>query len=261
MPYSFEDDRRLAIQLAELAANAIRPYFRNAPNIENKAGETAFDPVTEADKAAERVIRDYLGLHRPQDAVEGEEYGRTSGTSGRRWIIDPIDGTRAFISGLPTWGTLIGLAEGETPLLGVASQPYIGDVFSGGAGKAYLNETAIRTRACPTLAQARIATTDPELFSAQERDVFEALSGRAQLRRLGLDWYAYAHVAAGHMDVVIEADLKPHDIAALIPIIESAGGRVMNWRGGSALSGGQVLALGDPRLADEILPLLAPAAL
>lgn len=260
MTFTMEEDRLLSLELARCAAKAIAPYFRNAPDIENKAGGGHYDPVTEGDKAAERAIRALLEKERPHDAILGEEYGLSEGKSGRTWVIDPIDGTRAFVSGLPIWGTLVGLRDEHKALVGTAAQPFVGDFFSGGEG-AFLNDAPISTRSCTTLSSARIATTDPELFSKAELDAFEAVSARAPLRRLGLDWYAYGHLAAGHLDVVIEADLKTHDILALIPIIEAAGGMVTDWRGNRSLEGGQVLAVGDPKLLDEVLPLLAPAAL
>lgn len=260
MTFTLEDDRRLSIELASQAAKAIAPYFRAAPAIENKAADGHYDPVTEGDMAAERAIRNLLEAERPHDAILGEEYGFSDGKSGRTWVIDPIDGTRAFVSGLPIWGTLVGLRNEERALVGTAAQPFVGDFFSGGT-KAYLNDKVIQVRACASLEQARIATTDPELFTAAELEAFEAISERAPLRRLGLDWYAYAHLAAGHLDVVIESGLKSHDILALIPIIEAAGGTVTNWRGESALEGGQIVAIGDKSLSDDILSLLSTAAL
>ena len=260
MSFTLEDDRRLSLELARRAAQAIRPYFRAAPTIENKAAHGHYDPVTEGDKAAERTIRDLLKEERPKDAILGEEYGYQEGKSGRTWVIDPIDGTRAFVSGLPIWGTLVGLRNEENALVGTAAQPFVGDYFSGG-DKAYLNDTSIEVRRCPKLEEARIATTDPELFTPEELDAFETISARSPLRRLGLDWYAYAHLAAGHLDVVIESGLKTHDILALIPIIEKAGGSVTNWHGGSALEGGQIVAIGDQRLRDDVLSLLSAAAL
>lgn len=260
MAFTREEDRLLSLELARRAADAIAPYFRTVLDVENKAAAGHYDPVTEGDKAAERAIRELLKIERPDDAIFGEEYGLSTGTSGRTWVIDPIDGTRAFVSGIPTWGTLVGLRDEEKALVGTGAQPFVGDYFSGGEG-AFLNDAPISTRRCASLSEARISTTDPELFSKAELDAFESVSERAPLRRLGLDWYAYGHLAAGHLDVVIESGLKTYDILALIPIIEAAGGSVTNWRGESVLEGGQVLALGDKALLDDVLALLAPAAL
>ncbi|MFZ5608468.1 MAG: inositol monophosphatase family protein [Pseudomonadota bacterium] len=254
------EDSAFAAALARRAGAAILPFFRSVLEVENKAPPGGYDPVTEADRAAEQAIIEEIRRHYPDDAIEGEEYGHQPGTSGRAWVIDPIDGTRAFLAGLPTWGTLVGLRMGGKAVAGAAMQPFVGDLFSGGTSGASLNGRPIRTRACPSLDTAILATTDPSLFSPLERVAFDALRQRTRLCRLGCDWYAYALLAAGHIDIVVESGLKPHDVLALIAIIEAAGGRLVSWRGGDAGQGGQVVAIGDPRLEAPVLRLLAPAA-
>jgi histidinol phosphatase-like enzyme (inositol monophosphatase family) len=244
--------------LADAARTAILPYFRAAHTVESK-GEL-FDPVTDADKAAERTIRALIEREFPDHSILGEEYGGELASGGYQWILDPIDGTRAFIAGLPLWGVLIGLYHDGRPLLGVMDQPYLDERYRGwidGANVTTRAETrALRARACASLGNSILSTTDPYLFKGEEGEAFASIRAQAKLTRYGYDCYAYCMVASGTMDGVVESGLKPFDIAALIPILTGAGGGVCNWEGGDASAGGRVLAYGDPRVRDEALKLL-----
>ena len=248
--------------LADASGAVVLPYFRKAINVENKAGAGAYDPVTAADRGAERAIRRLIAERFPDHGIEGEEYGATAAAGAYRWLIDPIDGTRAFVMGLPVWGTLIGLMRDGEPLLGMMDQPYTRERFwSHGRGASLRTpdgkERRLKTRPCPKLADAILSTTHPEMFApGAEARGFAAVKRAARACRYGGDCYAYAMLAAGHIDIVMEAGLKPYDIAALIPIIERAGGRVTTWSGAPASGGGRILACGDPRLHEAVLELL-----
>jgi histidinol phosphatase-like enzyme (inositol monophosphatase family) len=251
--------------LADAAGNVIRPYFRKAIAVDNKAAK-GFDPVTIADKAAEQAMRALIAKLHPDHGIIGEEFDDVAGDGRYNWILDPIDGTRAFISGYPLWGTLIGLIDGAKPLAGMMDQPYTrerfwaapggrtkGARFRGPDGK----ECAIATRACPKLADAVLACTSPDMFTTPaERAGFDNVSKRTKLTRFGGDCYAYCMLAAGHVDLVIEASLKSVDIMPLVPIIEAAGGVVTTWDGGSAIRGGAIIAAGDANLHAAAMKLL-----
>ena len=197
----------------------------------------------------------------PDHAIYGEEFGEKAGSSGYQWILDPIDGTRAFVAGLPTWGVLIGLYYESVPLLGVMDQPYLDERyrgFPGGAESSIRGVTKpIRTRACVTTIDATLSTTDPTLFRDEETEAFERVRDASKVVRYGFDCYAYCMLASGYMDCVVEAGLKPFDIAALIPIVTGAGGGVCSWDGGSAAQGGRVLAYGDVHVRDQAIALLS----
>lgn len=248
-----------ADELADAARGAILPHFRAGGACDNKSAD-AFDPVTEADRAAERVMRAMIERAFPEHGVLGEEFERKEGRSGYEWVLDPIDGTRAFIAGLPTWGVLIALAYEGRPVVGVMDQPYLDERYRGwddGAEAVVRGERlTLKTRSCARLSDAILSTTSPDLFFGDEAAAFARLRAQARLTRYGYDCYAYALVAAGHMDCVIESGLKPFDIQALIPILSGAGGGVCSWRGGDAAQGGQVLAFSDARVRDEALALL-----
>ena len=254
-------DRLLAFAdtLADAARAAILPCFRAAHSITDK-GVGAFDPVTDADQAAEQAMRALIAREHPEHSVLGEEYGGALTASGYQWILDPIDGTRAFIAGLPLWGVLIGLYHDGRPLLGVMDQPYLDERYRGWNENA--NVTArgethpLKTRACPALHAATLSSTDPYLFEDEEALGFTRVREAAKLTRFGYDCYAYCMVAAGHADLVLESGLKPFDIAALIPILTGAGGGVCNWEGGDASAGGRVLAYGDARARDAAIQRL-----
>ncbi len=250
----------VAHALADVARAAILPHFR-AHGLVATSKRADFDPVTEADRAAEQAMRELLRRMRPDDGILGEELGAVAGTSGFTWILDPIDGTRGFLSGTPTWGVLIALADAAGPRMGIIDQPYIGERFFGGFGEALVSGphgvVRLATRAPRPLSQAIVFTTFPEVGGAEERAAFERVSAAAQLTRYGMDCYAYALVAAGQVDLVIEAGLQAYDIAAPLAVIEAAGGIVTDWQGGPAHEGGQVLAAANPEIHAEALAKLA----
>ena len=255
----------LACRLADAAGAASLPHFRaRGLGTDNKREGGKFDPVTVADREAEAAIRAVLAVERPDDAIFGEEQAPTKGTSGLTWVIDPIDGTRAFISGLPTWGTLIALDDGNEGCIGVVDQPHIGERFVGviaGEGRrAWLTfrgeSSPIATRACSKLADATLYTTTPDMFSRREFEGYGKVQEQVRLARYGVDCYAYALVALGQVDLVIEASLNAYDIAAPTALIRAAGGIVTNWRGGDCRWGGQAIAAGDPAVHAEALAIL-----
>lgn len=256
----FEAFLSTAHALADMAGAVILPHFRTGCAIDHKGGD-AFDPVTAADRAAETAIREALADAYPAHGIIGEEFGAIRRDADYCWVIDPIDGTRAFILGQPLWGTLIGLTRGGVPLLGLMDQPFTGERFWSGESEAFFRHDGamrkMRTRLCPTLGEAFLATTTPDLFSAEEKPRFESLSRAVRLRRFGGDCYNYCLLALGHIDLVAESGLKPYDILPLIPIIERAGGIVSTWEGGDARAGGRVLAAGDPRLHAAAVEILS----
>jgi histidinol phosphatase-like enzyme (inositol monophosphatase family) len=246
--------------MADAARAATLPHFRRADLATDDKGVGRFDPVTEADRAAEAAMRAVLATRRPDDAILGEEEAATPGTTGLTWVIDPIDGTRGFISGTPTWGVLIALSDANGPRYGIIDQPYIGERFEGGFGRARLvgpqGEMPLATRAMADLSQATLFTTFPEVGTPPERAGFEAVRDRVKLTRYGMDCYAYALLAAGQVDLVIEAGLAAYDISAPIAVIEAAGGVVTDWRGGPVHEGGRALAAANPALHAAALDLL-----
>jgi myo-inositol-1(or 4)-monophosphatase len=243
--------------LADAAARAIAPYFRSPLAVEDKGGGY-YDPVTEADRAAERAMRALIREHYPDHGILGEEEGAVAGAGRYTWVLDPIDGTRAFITGLPLWGTLIALNDGSGPILGVMNQPFTGERYTGTAAGAWRNGVPIRSRGCTGLEHARLMCTSPDLFDTPgQRAAFDAVAAEAQLVRYGGDCYAYCMVASGFVDAVIEAGLQPYDTQALIPIVDGAGGRMSTWDGTSAQHGGAVLACGDPVLHARLVERLA----
>lgn len=250
--------------LADAARSPILRHFR-APdlNADNKR-PGGFDPVTAADREAEAAMRAVLARRRPDDAILGEEAGASAGTSGLTWVLDPIDGTRAFLCGAPVFGVLIAVHDGARPILGIIDQPYTAERFTGAKGVAELTRGAERralsTRRGRRLDQAILLTTFPEVGTAREGAGFAAVRDRALLTRYGLDCYGYALLALGQVDLVIEAGLQAYDIQAPIAVVEAAGGVVTDWRGGPADQGGQVIAAGDPALHRAARDLLAPFA-
>lgn len=269
MPVS-PDDISFAARLATASAEAIRPHFRAPGVIDDKglmAGHKAgFDPVTAADRGAEQVMRALISAERPEDGIIGEEFGAEPGKSGKDWVLDPVDGTRSFITGMTCgWGTLIGLAEGGVPQYGILNQPVTGECFSGTPERAELSQNGecrvLHTRACKSLSEAVLMTTHPwECFAPAEVPLFRRIADGARMTRFSADCYAYAMVALGCVDLVIESELNAWDIAALIPIIEGAGGIITDWHGNPHPMGGQVIAAGDPALHAQVLPLLAALA-
>ncbi len=253
-------------RLATASGETILPFFRTAIGADDKSQGGVFDPVTEADRAAESVLRHLIQASFPDHGVIGEEFGASNADAEYVWVLDPIDGTKSFISGLPMWGTLIGLQRHGRPIFGMMHQPFTRERFSGdGASAAWRglgadgapSRRALRTRACDDLATATIMTTHPSLFAGGGLDAFRRVEREARLSRYGGDCYAYCALAAGHVDLVIESGLKPYDIAALIPIVQGAGGIVTTWEGGDAAQGGAIIAAGDPRAHAQALGLLA----
>jgi len=256
-------DLDVARRLAEAARAAILPHFRNSATAADNKLEAGFDPVTVADRAAEEAMRAVLRELRPDDGVLGEEFAATTGTSGRTWVLDPIDGTRGFISGTPTWGVLIALSDANGPMLGIIDQPYIGERFEGCRGHAQVvgphGTRPLLTRKTEALSEAILFTTFPEVGTEAERTGFEQVAQHVKLTRYGMDCYAYALLAAGTVDLVIEAGLNAYDIQAPIAVIEAAGGLVTNWQGEAAHEGGRALAASNPTIHAAALELLREA--
>lgn len=261
---ALDADLTLAAALAEAARLIALSHFRAGVSADAKPG-AEFDPVTAADRGVETAIRARLAEARPEDGVLGEEQAATPSRSGRTWVIDPIDGTRAFIAGLPTWCVLIALQDETGPILSVIDQPHIGERFFGIAGEAAWLERGgarsdLRTRECTSISDAIFSTTDPGLFHGAETPAVMGLAGAAKVRRYGLDAYAYAALALGGIDLVVESGLKAWDAAALIPVVTGAGGIVTDWRGEPCHGGGQVVAAATPELHAQALSYLKEAA-
>lgn len=253
---------KTAIQLADRAREVTLRYFRQ-PDLgaDHKPGTKGdFDPVTEADRAAEAAMRALLADLRPDDGIIGEEHGNHQGRSGLTWVLDPIDGTRGYISGTPTWGTLIAVQDAQGPVLGVIDQPYIGERFFGCDEAAWsdgpMGQTALACRARGGIADAIMLSTFPEIGTAEEYGAFRRVADQVRLVRYGMDCYGYALLAAGQVDLVIEAGLEPYDIAAPIAVIEAAGGCVSDWDGRPAHNGGRVVAAANEDLHAAALELL-----
>ncbi len=246
--------------LADTAADSIMPHFRAALSVESK-GSSGFDPVTVADREAETAMRRLINQTYPEHGIIGEEHGNERADADYVWVLDPIDGTRAFITGLPSWGTLIGLLHHGKPVLGMMAQAFTGERYAGDGRRAWYRGPGgprdLASRPCPGLRDAALFTTSPRIFSPADQTAYDRVERSVRLPRYGFDCYAYCMVAAGHVDLVIEAGLKPYDIVALIPIIEGAGGQVTDWQGGSAAQGGRILASGDKRVHEAALAMLA----
>ena len=251
---------QVAHELADAARQATLLHFR-AEGLTAETKETQrFDPVTVADRLSEERMRAILARRRPQDAVLGEEFGPSPGTSGLTWVLDPIDGTRGYLSGTPTWGVLISVRDASGPVFGIIDQPYIQERFEGGFGRAAvtgpMGRRALRTRPPRPLSEAILFTTFPEVGTPDEGAAFRRVSGAARLTRYGMDCYAYALIAAGQIDLVIEAGLQPYDVQAPIAVIEAAGGVVTDWQGRPAHDGGRILASANREIHAAALALL-----
>ena len=247
-------------RLATSSGETILPFFRTSLSIDNKSATHDFDPVTEADRAAEAVMRRLIKANFPQHGIVGEEFGNEREDADYVWVLDPIDGTKSFIAGFPIWGTLIALLHKGVPVFGMMHQPFIGERFSGDNASAnYQGPSGARkltTRRCASLKEAACFTTSPLLMNQADRATFAKIESEVRLSRYGGDCYSYCMLASGHLDLVVETELKPYDIAALIPIVTGAGGVVTTWEGEPAQSGGRIVAAGDPRLHAEVLKLL-----
>lgn len=247
-------------RVAQAAAVQTLPRFRRQNEVSNKE-QGSFDPVTEADREAERAIRALINAEFPGHGILGEEHGSENISSRHVWVIDPIDGTRAYISGLPVWGTLVGLTVDGDAVAGMMSQPFTGELFYANASGAHYEGPGgarkLATRKTTRLADATLFTTTPALFKGKEmRARYDGLEGQVQLARYGTDCYAFAMVASGSVDIVADPGLKPYDIVALIPIIEKAGGVITTFEGGPAENGGDILAAATPELHQAAMAAL-----
>ncbi len=252
-----DEQLAFALHLADVAAEIVRTRFRQPFAVETKADTS---PVTEVDRLVEAACRERVAAHRPDDGVIGEEYGPERPQAAWQWIIDPIDGTRAFMAGRPTFGTLIAAAYEGRPVLGVIDQPILRDRWVGVAGRpTYFNGAVIATRRCAVLSAAVLGTTTPELFAGDAAPVWQALQQLTASRLYGGDCTLYGALACGWLDIVVEQGLKLYDYAALVPVIEGAGGAITDWQGRplSMSSDGRVLAVGDQRLLDQALGSLS----
>lgn len=250
----------VAEQLADAARIQTLRHFRSTGLVADSKTK-AFDPVTVADRDSERAMRHVLAELRPQDGILGEEQAAVDSQTGLTWVLDPIDGTRGYISGTPTWGVLIALSDENGPQLGLIDQPYIGERFMGGPDRARMTGPQgprdLCTRATEALGKATLFTTFPEVGTADQRAAFERVSAQVKLTRYGCDCYAYALLAAGQIDLVIEAGLQPYDIQAPIAVVQAAGGIVTNWSGKPAHNGGTALAAATPALHAAAMELLS----
>jgi myo-inositol-1(or 4)-monophosphatase len=247
-------------RLASVSGETITPFFRTALGVENKSVAGGFDPVTAADRAAEVAMRTLIKKTFPAHGIIGEELGVERADAEYVWVLDPIDGTKSFICGLPAWGTLIALTRRGEPIYGMMHQPFTREHFTGdGSAARYrgpAGDRALRVRPCEALPDAVLLTTSPLLMREADRACFQRVEQAVRLSRYGGDCYAYCMLAAGHVDLVIETELKPHDVLPLIPIIEGAGGVITSWENGRALDGGRIVAAGDKRVHAEALRVL-----
>jgi len=259
-------------RLAQVSGEVILPFFRTTIGAEDKSRGGVFDPVTEADRGAEAAMRRLIAQTFPAHGVIGEEYGQDRPEAEYVWVLDPIDGTKSFISGLPTWGTLIGLMHRGKPVYGMMAQPFTRERYFGDGKRARVRCLAasrgdappsewttrgLRVRACASLAEATVMTTNPSLIlDERDRRAYRRVEQAARLARYGGDCYAYCALAGGFVDLVVETNLKPHDIVALVPIVTGAGGAITTWDGGDAAKGGRIIAAGDRRVYDEARRLL-----
>lgn len=255
-----------ASDLADAAREVTLSYFRTSNQVDDKSGDGgSFDPVTAADRGAEEVMRRMIRETYPDHGILGEEFddhpATENGAAPITWVLDPIDGTKSFIAGIPTWGTLIGINDGTGAIAGIMDQPVTGERFSGGPNGAALNGQPLHTRNCAGLDDATLYCTDRGMFAdPRQLDAFDGIAAQTAYTRYGADCYAYCMLAHGLIDLVIEGSLKPYDIQALIPIVRGAGGVITDWAGGPPEPGGLVIAAGDPALHRRVLESLAPAA-
>ena len=256
LPIQLDAFLGLALELADAAGEVIRPYFRKPLAVDDKADLT---PVTIADRGAEQAMRGLIAQRFPDHGIIGEEYGRVREDVEFVWVLDPIDGTKSFISGVPLFGTLIALTRDGRPILGIIDQPISRERWVGVAGRpTTLNGTTVRCRTCSALSAATLFATTPEMFREGDAAAFARVSGAVKLTRFGADCYAYGLLAAGFIDLVLEAGLKPYDFCPMVPIIEGAGGVATDWRGAALdlASDGRALMAGDRRTHRAALALL-----
>ena len=260
-PAELADIRAVAGELADAARKVTLRHFRDTGLAATSKLADGFDPVTLADSETEAALRAILARRRPEDAILGEEMAPTGGTSGLTWVIDPIDGTRAFLSGAPTWGVLIALCDAQGPIYGLIDQPFIGERFEGAAGFAQSDgpqgTRSLATRPPRPLSEAILFSTFPEVGTKAEGAAFHSLAAKMKLVRYGLDCYAYAMLAAGCIDLVVEAGLQPYDVCAPIALIEAAGGIATDWQGRPAHGGGRIIAAANPEVHAAALQILS----
>ena len=253
-----------AAELARAAAPETLRHFRRAIEVHDKTPQSTYDPVTAADRGAEEVIRRLVRERYPSHGVFGEEHGFEAGAAGLTWVVDPIDGTRSFITGQLHWAVLVALYDGRSAIAGAVLQPYVDELFVGSRLGAWSERGGSRqrlaTRACAGLATATLCATTPEIFvTATERAAFELVAAHARLVRYGGDCYTYCMLAPGLVDLVVEASLQPYDVQALIPLVRAAGGVMSDWQGGPAEAGGRIIAAGDRRVHEQALAILSLA--
>ena len=252
-----------AHRLADAAGEVIRPYFRQRIEVTDKglAKNTVFDPVTAADKTAEEAIRALIGRERPNDGILGEEFGEKNSANGLTWVLDPVDGTRAFITGRHEWGSLIALEDNGHAVLGILDQPVLRERFVGVNGQAEIltehSRMPLQVRRCADISEAVLCATHPDSnFTPGEQEAFRRVQGQVRMSRFGGDCYIFGTLALGFVDLIVESAFHRWDVAALIPIVEGAGGVMTNWQGGSCAHGGQILAAGDARVHAQAMRLL-----
>jgi myo-inositol-1(or 4)-monophosphatase len=247
-------------KLATVSGETILPFFRTALGVDDKGPAGRFDPVTAADRAAELAMRELIRKTFPAHGIIGEEFGNENADAEYVWVLDPIDGTKSFISGMPAWGTLVALTRMGEPVFGMMHQPFIGETFTGDGGAAQYRGRAgtrdLLVRTCASLSDAILFTTSPLLMNEADRAIFQTVEKQVRLSRYGGDCYSYCLLAAGHIDLLIETELKPYDIIPLIPIITGAGGIVTTWEGGPPALGGRVVVAGDRRVHEAALKML-----
>lgn len=255
--------KKTAHMMADVAQVETLRHFRIPGLVADNKWSVGFDPVTKADRAAELAMRKVLAEMRPDDAILGEEFGYSEGTSGLTWVLDPIDGTRGYISGSPTWGVLISVRDETGPFFGMICQPYIGERFIGGLGGAWMDgpqgRLDLKTRTARPLSEATLLTTFPAIGTPVEKSAFDKVKKQVQLTRYGMDCYGYALLAAGQVDLVIEAGLQAYDVQAPIAVVQAAGGVVTDWRGNPAHEGGRMLAAANAEIHAAALEILQQA--
>jgi len=270
MPDQSKIDIRLeaACNMADQVRTLTQPAFVSGLRADNKNAENnkagVFDPVTKADKDAELLLRSLIEKAFPGDSIVGEEYPNKTGDNDWSWCLDPIDGTRAFVAGVPVWSTLIAVSFRGEPIIGIIDHPALNERYIGAPDRAWREDvsgtTALKTQICPDLNDAVLSCTEPmAMFSSGQLAAYEMIRRNTRFTRLGLDAYGFALTAAGRIDLVIEAGLAPYDIQSHIPIIKGAGGVVTTWHGGNAKDGGAIVCAGDPRLLDQVSPYLQKA--
>lgn len=261
---AIDDLALFARELVRAARDETLLRFAEGCRVEDKGGSAGFDPVTEADRAAEIAMRQLIGDRFPEHGVSGEELAEKRADGQFAWSLDPIDGTRSYMCGLPTWVTLIALLRDGVPMMGLIDAPRLGELYIGMPGQTFLETERsvlqLHTSGCSDLVDARLSTTDPYLFTGAAGDAFERLRSAARTARFGHDGYAYARLAAGTLDLVVECGLKPHDYHALIPVVRGAGGVVGDWLGETNFSAGNLIAAASPQLYEEAVAIMRDAS-